>query len=68
MESVLQTSTSAFINAEEVSRIMGVSKAYAYRIIKKLNDELSAKGYLVIQGKTSKKYFCEKFYGEVETS
>jgi len=36
--------------------------------IKKLNDELSEKGYLVIQGKTSKKYFCEKLYGEVGTS
>jgi len=68
MESVVKTSASAFINAEEVSTIMGVSKAYAYRIIKKLNDELSEKGYLVIQGKTSKKYFCEKLYGEVGTS
>lgn len=44
---------------------MGVSKAYAYRVIKRLNDELSERGFLVVQGKTSKKYFNERIYGEV---
>lgn len=53
-----------FITAAEVSALMGVSKAYAYRIIKKLNNELESKGYLVIAGKTSLKYFNERIYGK----
>ncbi len=53
-----------FITAAEVSALMGVSKAYAYRIIKQLNNELESKGYLVIAGKTSLKYFNERIYGK----
>ena len=53
-----------FITAAEVSKLMGVSKAYAYRIVKKLNDELEAQGYLVVAGKTSLKYFNERIYGK----
>ena len=53
-----------FITAAEVSKLMGVSKAYAYRIVKKLNDELETQGYLVVAGKTSLKYFNERIYGK----
>ncbi len=60
-----KSENSRFITAGEISEIMGVSKASAYRIIKELNAELSKKGFLVIQGKTSKKYFNERLYGEV---
>lgn len=41
----------------------GVSQAYAYKLIRKLNDELEAKGYTVVAGKVSRKYFEEQFYG-----
>ena len=40
-----------------------MSKPYAYRLIRKLNDELSAKGYITITGKVNRKYFLEKCYG-----
>lgn len=66
MDISINQTTCAFVNAEEVSKTMGVSKTYAYRVIKRLNDELSAKGYLVVQGRTSRKYFREKIYGEVD--
>ena len=52
-----------FVSAEEVSEILGVSKPYAYKLIKQLNDELKNKGFLTIAGKVSKRYFEEKFYG-----
>lgn len=52
-----------FVSAEEVSEILGVSKPYAYKLIKQLNDELKSKGFLTIAGKVSKRYFEEKFYG-----
>jgi sugar-specific transcriptional regulator TrmB len=52
-----------YLTAEEVAEILGVSKAYAYKVIRNLNDELEIKGYVVISGKVSTKYFREKFYG-----
>lgn len=51
------------LNAEEVSQILCVSKAHAYKIIQRMNEELSAKGFMVIPGKVSRRYFEEKFYG-----
>ena len=49
--------------ADEVAQILGVSRGYAYKIIRGLNNELKEKGYRVISGKVSTKYFKEKFYG-----
>ena len=37
---------SLFIRADEVIRLLGVSKSEAYRIIKRLNDEMASKGYM----------------------
>ena len=42
---------SLFMNADEVADFLGVSKSYAYKLIKRLNDEQSEKGLLVIHGK-----------------
>ena len=50
-----------FITAAEMAEIL------AYKIIKQLNEELEAKGFITIPGRISKKYFEEKFYG-VETA
>ena len=36
---------SKIIRAEEVAKELDVSVPYAYKIIRKLNDELKAKGY-----------------------
>ena len=52
-----------FVSAEEVSEILGVSKPYAYKLIKQMNDELKDKGFITIAGKVSRRYFEEKFYG-----
>ena len=37
---------SVFMKAEEVQEMLGVSRSESYRIIKKLNDDLKAKGFL----------------------
>lgn len=52
-----------FIHSDEIAEELGVSKAYAYKIVHRLNDELKAKGYVTISGRVSRKYFEEKFYG-----
>ena len=40
-----------------------ISESKAYAIIKQLNDELKAKGFLTFRGRVSKAYFMEKMYG-----
>ena len=55
-----------FLNAKDVAEYMEVSESMAYKIIKKLNEELKAKGYLTIAGKVSRIYFLERTYGGTE--
>lgn len=53
-----------FITAREVAEIMDVSSGTAYRIIRQLNDQLKANGYLTVAGKVSRKFFEERvLYG-----
>lgn len=51
------------LNVRDVMAALEVSESKAYGIIKQLNSELSAKGYIVIPGKVSRAYFEEKLYG-----
>lgn len=52
-----------FIRADEVTRLLGVSQSEAYRIIKRLNEEMAAKGYIVVNGRVNRKYLEEQIYG-----
>lgn len=52
-----------WLDFHEIMDIFGCSRAKAYKILKTLNDELEAKGYLIIPGKVSRKYFRERYYG-----
>lgn len=54
--------TLLFYTAQEVAKILGVSRTKAYKIIKELNLELKAKGFIVIAGKIPKRYFEERCY------
>ena len=51
-----------FLNVKEVAAYMDISVPTAYKVIRRLNDELSKKGYLTIAGKVSRAYFEEKIY------
>lgn len=57
-------SNNNFMNAAAVAEYMDISIPTAYKIIKKLNDELISKGYITISGKISRKYFESKIFGE----
>ena len=56
------SSKDMFIFASEVSERLSVSRAYGYRIVKQLNEELKEQGYMTIEGRTSRRFFDEKFY------
>lgn len=53
-----------FIRVEDVAAKLGVSKPYAYKLIRQLNEELRKKGFLTIAGRVNRQYFEERFYGE----
>ncbi len=51
-----------FLNVTDVAEIFNISKSSAYRIIKKLNDDLKKSGKITVSGKISSKYFYENVY------
>ena len=53
----------SYITAKEIAETLGISTGKAYSIIRDLNADLQAKGYLTISGKCSRAYFNEKWYG-----
>ena len=51
------------MTAADVAEALNVSKGKAYKIIRKLNDELASQGYIVISGRVPRTYWQKKFYG-----
>ena len=50
----------AFLTVDDVAAEMGVSKSYAYKIVKKLNDDLQKMGYLTVAGRINTNYFRKR--------
>lgn len=55
-----------FVSVNEVAEQLSISKPFAYKIIKTLNQELEAKGYITIAGRVSRKFYEERVYGVAE--
>ena len=56
----------SFMRAEDVAKELEVSVSHAYKIMRKLNAELKAQGYMTIASRVNRKFFMEKFcYGGV---
>ena len=52
-----------FLTANDVAEYMGISVPMAYKIIRRLNNELVSQGYIVVAGRVSRRYFEQKIYG-----
>lgn len=52
-----------FMRVDEVAKELGVSKPYAYKLIRTMNEELKKTGCITIAGRIDRKFFYEKFYG-----
>lgn len=52
-----------FIRADDVAQELSVSKPYAYKLIRQLNEELKAQGFITIAGRVNRQYFYERLYG-----
>lgn len=51
-----------FMRAEEVAKELGISKSFAYKLIRQLNQELREQGFLTISGRINRDYFLERLY------
>ena len=47
----------------DVAKELDISQSYAYKIIRRLNNELVSQGYIVVAGRVSRRYFEQKIYG-----
>ena len=52
-----------FMRVEEVAAELGISVSYAYKVIRRLNDELKEKGLVTIAGRINRQYFNERVFG-----
>lgn len=52
-----------FMRVDEVAKELGVSRPYAYKLIRTMNEELKKTGCITIAGRIDRKFFYEKFYG-----
>ena len=55
-----------FINVQDVVEEFGVSTSYAYKLIRELNAERAADGFVTIKGRVSRQYFDERIYGTTD--
>lgn len=51
-----------FYDVNDIMAICGCKQSKAYSVIRELNSELAAKGFLIFQGKVNKTYFHERMY------
>ena len=56
-------SKNLFIRVDEMVKELQISKPYAYKLMREMNEELQKKGLMTISGRVSRQYFEEKFYG-----
>ena len=54
---------SLFMKVGEVAQELGVSKSFAYQIMRQLNEELEKTGCITLNGRIDRKFFYDQFYG-----
>ena len=51
------------MSADEVAQELNCSKSHAYKLVKAMNKELSAHGYITMAGRIPKAFWAKKMYG-----
>lgn len=51
------------MSADEVAQELNCSKSHAYKLVKAMNKELSARGYITMAGRIPKAFWAKKMYG-----
>lgn len=55
-----------FLDVQDVILKLRVSRSYAYKVIRILNEELQEQGYRVVSGRVPKRYFSSRYCLELE--
>lgn len=55
-----------YYTAKDIMQKTACGKNMAYQVIRQLNSELSAKGYITFTGRVPKKYADERLYLKAE--
>ena len=53
-----------FLTASEVAEILGISRPFAYKIIKQMNNELETQGIMTIAGRVASLRMAQTLRGE----
>ena len=56
------------IGADKVAETLGMSRAYAYKLIRRLNKEMEGRGCITVPGRVSRSYFEKRLFGGEEDS
>lgn len=56
------TEENKLLGVDEVAKLIGVSRSYAYRVIRRLNAELTEAGRYVVPGKVNKAFLEAKYF------
>lgn len=51
------------IGADEVAEALGMSRACAYKLIRRLNKEMEKRGCITVSGRASRAYFKKRPFG-----
>ncbi len=49
-----------YYDVDDVAQAMGISRSYAYKVVRQLNAELTKMGYLTVSGRVNRQYFLER--------
>jgi len=52
-----------YYSASDIAKMLGCSISHAYKLVRIMNKQLAADGYLVLAGKVPIRYFEERWYG-----
>lgn len=52
--------TNELLKVEDVTKICNISKCKAYKLMKQINEELQAEGFITIKGRVNKKRLLKK--------
>ena len=50
------------IGADEGAEALGMSRAYAYKLIRRLNKEMEERGCITVPGRVSRAYFEKRLF------
>lgn len=59
-EEMKRMTNKIFLTAQDVADALGVSKSYVYKLVRQLNDEMEALGYITVRGRVDANYFRKK--------